>query len=286
MFERDQYPAGVPCWVDMAPPDPEAAVAFYGALFGWQFDDRRPADSPELYFVAQIRGCDIAGVRSPLAGAPPSPVWNTYVCVENADETAAKARAAGGSVLVDPFDVQDAGRVSVCADPAGAAFCVWQPEKHRGAQLVNEPGTWNFSQLDTPDPEAAKSFYGAVFGWELTDFGTDGAGAGFWRMPGYGDFLAQRDPEVRERQADAGAPEGFEDAIAWLSPMSDRTDHGTPPQWSITFAVEDADATARKADELGGEIIVPPFDAPWVRMTVLRDPQGAVFTASKFVPPA
>ena len=176
--------------------------------------------------------------------------------------------------------------MSVCADPAGAAFCLWQPDKHKGAQLVNEPGTWNFSQLDTPQPEAAKDFYGAVFGWEVTEFEADGATAGFWRLPGYGDFLAQLDPEVRERQADAGAPEGFEDAVAWLSPMTDGTDQGTPAQWSITFAVEDADATARRADELGGKIIVPPFDAPWVRMTVLRDPQGAVFTASKFVPPA
>jgi predicted enzyme related to lactoylglutathione lyase len=53
----------------------------------------------------------------------------------------------------------------------------------------------------------------------------------------------------------------------------------------VTFAVDDADAVAERAAKLGGEVLMPPFDAPWVRMTVLRDPTGAAFTASKFVPP-
>ena len=126
-----------------------------------------------------------------------------------------------------------------------------------------------------------------MFGWELSGFGDDeGGGSGFWRKPGYGDFLADRDPAVRERQAGVGAPEGFEDAVAWLVPSSDeRSDGETPAHWSITFAVDDADAVADRATELGGKVLLPPFDAPWVRMTVISDPQGAVFTASKFVPP-
>ncbi len=281
MLDRDGYPPGVPCWVDTAPPDPHAAVAFYRDLLGWQFEDRTAAGSDRLYLVAQIRGRDVAGVRSQPDGAPPA-VWNTYIWVESADEAAAQTRAAGGSVLTEPADVQDAGRMSVCSDPSGAAFGVWQAHGHKGAQLVNEPGTWNFSQLHTPDPDGARAFYGAVFGWELSRFG-DGGDSGFWRMPGYGDFLAQRDPEVRARQADVGAPEGFEDAVAWLVPLGS-TDQ-TPPHWSITFAVDDADAVARRAEELGGGVLAPPVDAPWVRLTVLRDPQGAAFTASVFVPP-
>jgi len=106
-------------------------------------------------------------------------------------------------------------------------------------------------------------------------------------MPGCGDFLEQRDPDVRRRMADVGAPEGFEDAVAWLVPMtSDRYQDDTPLHWSITFAVDDADAIAHRAEELGGRVLVPPMDAPWVRIAVLSDPQRAVLTASKFTPPA
>ncbi len=108
---------------------------------------------------------------------------------------------------------------------------------------------------------------------------------GFFRMPGYGAFLAEGDPDVRKRQADVGAPEGFEDAVAWLVPATAETPaDAKPAHWSVTFAVDDADAIADRAVELGGTVLVPPVDAPWVRMTVVADPQGAMFTASKFTP--
>jgi predicted enzyme related to lactoylglutathione lyase len=286
LLERDGYPPGVPCWVDTGQPDPEAAIAFYGDLFGWEFEERTPAGAPQRYFVAQLRGRDVAGVGSQPEGAPPTPVWNTYIWVESADEAAAKTKDAGGSVLLGPFDASDAGRMGVFSDPSGAVFCVWQAKEHKGAQLVNEPGTWNFSELNTRDPEGAKAFYGAVFGWKVSPLDAQGGDFGFWRVDGYGDFLEQRDPKVRQRQADVSAPEGFEDAVAWLVPMtSEQFSDDTPPHWSITFAVDDADAIAERAAKLGGAVLVPPLDAPWVRTTVLSDPQGAVFTASKFVPP-
>jgi predicted enzyme related to lactoylglutathione lyase len=285
--ERDGYPAGVPCWVDTGQPDPEAAVEFYAGLFGWEFEERTPAGSPQRYFVARLNGLDVAGVGSQPEQAPPAPVWTTYVWVESADEAAAKARDAGGGVLMEPLDVPDAGRFAVFADPSGAAFGVWQAQGAKGAQLVNEPGSWNFSELNTRDPDGAKDFYGALFGWESSRLEMDDGGAlEFWRMPGYGDFLAQRDPGIRERQADVQAPKGFEDAVAWLVPMTgEMFPADTPPHWSVTFAVDDADAAAGRAEQLGGKVLAPPMDAPWVRMTVLSDPQGAVFTASKFVPP-
>ena len=288
MLERDAYPPGVPCWVDTGQRDPRAAVAFYGDLFGWDFEDRTPPGASEPYFVAQLRGRDVAGVGAQPPGAPPTPSWSTYVAVQSADAAARAVKDAGGSVLMGPFDIPGAGRMGVFADPSGAVFCVWEAKETKGAQLVNEPGTWNFSELNTRDPEGAKAFYGAVFGWEAGSLeGGDDGGGGVWRMPGYGDFLAQRDPDLRERMADVQAPEGFEDAVAWLVPMSgDRFTDETPPHWSITFAVDDADATAERAEKLGGKVLAPPVDAPWVRMTVLSDPQGAVFTASKFVPPA
>lgn len=286
MLERDTYPPGVPCWVDTQQPDVEAAIAFYGELFGWQFDERTPAGSPERYFFAKLRGRDVAGLGTLPKGAPARAVWNTYICVASADEAAAKAKDAGGRVLMEPFDVSESGRMGVLSDPSGAVFCVWQAKELAGAQLVNEPGTWNFSDLNTRDPEGARAFYGAVFGWEASALDAQAGDFGFWRRPGYGDFLEQRDPDVRKRQADIGAPAGFEDAVAWLVPMTrPQFPDDAPPHWSITFAVDDADAIADRAAELGGKVLVPPMDAPWVRMTIVSDPQGAVFTASMFVPP-
>jgi uncharacterized protein len=286
MLERDGYPAGVPCWVEAAQPDPEAAAKFYRGLFGWDLEDRMAPDAPGNYFVAQLRGRDVAAIASQQEGTPPTPAWNTYVWVDSADETAAKVKEAGGDVLVEPYDVPGAGRMAVFTDPEGAVFRVLQSTGHKGAQLVNEPGTWNFSEVNSRDPEGAKAFYGAVFGWEpaSADLG-DGGGTWTWfRVPGYGDYLAERDPELRDRLEEDSAPAGFEDAVAVLLPIgSDQGD--TPPHWSITFAVDDADAIASNAAELGGKVLAPPFDAPYVRMTVISDPQGAVFTASKYVPP-
>jgi predicted enzyme related to lactoylglutathione lyase len=283
MLERDGYPAGVPCWVDTAQPDPEAAVSFYSGLFGWEFEDRTPAGSPRQYFVAQLRGRDVAGVGSQPEGVPPAPAWTMYVSVKSAGDTAAKVAEAGGSVVMEPFDVGSAGRMAVLADPEGAAFFVWEAKEWFGAQLVNEHATWNFNELNTRDPGRAQTFYRAVFGWEATTLVTGDGGFTMWRRPGYGDFLVERDPDLRERQA--GAPEGFEDAVAWLVPMANgQFPEGTPAHWSTTFAVDDADAIAEQAEKLGGKVLAPPFDAPFVRMTVLSDPQGAVFTASKYVP--
>jgi uncharacterized protein len=280
MPERDGYIAGVPCWVDTNQPDPEAAAKFYGDLFGWELEDVMPPDSPGKYFMARIREGDVAAVSSVPESAPPMAVWNTYVAVESADASAAKVKEAGGQVLAEPFDVGDAGRMAVFADPEGAAFCVWEAGRHKGARIVNEAGSLNFNGLSTRDPSAAKRFYGAVFGWETMPMA---GGAEAWTLPGYGDHLESRDPGLRERLAEFGGPSGFEDVVASLNPIAgDQPD--VPPHWGVVFAVDDADAIAAKAVELGGTVVAPPFDAPWVRMTVIADPQGATFTASKFEP--
>jgi predicted enzyme related to lactoylglutathione lyase len=285
MLERDAYPAGVPCWVDTAQPDPEAAVRFYAGLFGWDFEERTPAGSRGQYHVGRLRRRDVVGVGSQPDGMPPQPGWNMYVSVDSADETAAKVADAGGAVLTEPFEVGSAGRMAVLADPEGAAFCVWEPKEWFGAQLVNEHATWNFNELNTRDPGGAQTFYRAVFGWEATTLVTGDGGFTMFRRPGYGDFQAERDPELRERMSADHVPAGFEDAVAWLIPMRDgQFPEDTPAHWSTTFAVDDADAIADQAEKLGGKVLAPPFDAPWVRMTVISDPQGAVFTASKYVP--
>jgi uncharacterized protein len=279
MPERDGYIPGVPCWVDTSQPDPEAAVRFYSELFGWQFEDVMPPGSEGKYFSARIRGGDVAAVGSIPEGAPQVATWNTYVWVDSADETAARVRDAGGNVVMEPFDVMDAGRMGVFADPEGAVFMVWQAKEHRGARIVNEHGSLNFNDLNTRDAEGAKAFYGAVFGWQALDIPGGFLG---WTLPGYGDYLERDNPDLRKNVAEVGGPEGFEDVVASIVPIpADQPD--TPAHWGVTFAVDDADAIAKTAVELGGKVIVPPFDAPWVRLTVIADPQGAIFTASKFV---
>ena len=280
MPERDGYIPGVPCWVDTSQPDPEAAVDFYTGLFGWEFEDVMPPESEGRYFIARLRGGDVAAVGSIPEAVPQVAMWNTYVWVDSADDTASKVRAAGGAVVMEPFDVMDAGRMAVLTDPEGAAFCAWQAKENKGAAIVNEPGSLNFNGLNTRDIEGAKSFYGSVFGW--TTLALDG-GAEMWTLPGYGDYLERDNPDLRKQTAEAGGPEGFVDVVASINPIPD-DQPDTPPHWSVTFAVDDADATAAKATELGGTVIVPPFDAPWVRMTIINDPQGATFIASKFVP--
>jgi len=174
MPERDGYIPGVPCWADTSQPDPEAAVDFYRGLFGWEFADVMPPDSPGKYFIARLRGRDVAAVGSIPEAAPPQAMWNTYVWVASADETASKVREAGGQVLMEPFDVMQAGRMAVFADPEGAAVCVWEAREQKGAGIVNEPVSVVFNGLNTRDPEAAKSFYGAVFGWRTLDLGPGG----------------------------------------------------------------------------------------------------------------
>jgi uncharacterized protein len=280
MPKRDGYIPGVPCWVDTSQPDPEAAVDFYGGLFGWEFENVLPPDSPGRYFIARINGGDAAAVGSIPEALPQVATWNTYVWVESADETAAKATEAGGSVLMDPFDVMDSGRMAAIADPEGAMICAWQAKEHRGATVVNEHGALNFNDLNTRDIEGAKAFYGSVFGWTTVDVG---GGTEMWALPGYGDHLERDNPGMRENMAEMGAPEGFEDVVASLNQIPD-DQHDAPAHWGVTFGADDADAIAAKATELGGEVVVPPFDAPWVRMTIVRDPQGATLTAAKFVP--
>ena len=277
MTEPDRYIPGVPCWIDTTQPDPDAAAAFYGGLFGWELEDAMPPGFPGRYYIGRIRGGDVAAVGSQPEGEEQPATWNTYVWVADADETAAKVSAAGGTVLVEPAAVgADSGRMAMFADPAGAAFCAWEPNTHRGATVVNEHGALNFNNLNTRDVEGAASFYGAVFGWDVLDVG----GAPMWALDGYGDFLEQRTPGMRENMASMGAPPRFEDVVASINPIRD----DTPAHWGVTFGVDDADAIAARATELGGRVLVPPFDAPWVRMTIVSDPQGATFTASKFAP--
>jgi predicted enzyme related to lactoylglutathione lyase len=247
MSERDSYPAGVPCWVDNLVPDPRAATEFYGELFGWEFDGPGPGD----YYVAKVRGRDVAGVGQ----APPgvSPGWNTYVSVASADDT---ARAAD-RVIVEPFDVLPAGRLAAIADPDGAVIGVWEPADRLGCQLVNEAAAYAMSALHTGNTDAAARFYHDLFGWENEEFAP---GISLFRLPGYvGGEPAQPVPR---------------DVIAVMA-----QDDGLA-RWSVDFWVTDADNLAARASELGGSVLVPPFDSIPTRQAVVADPFGAAFSVT------
>src|SRR3954464_5898649 len=199
MPDRDGYIAGVPCWVDTSQPDPDAAAEFYGALFGWETENAMPKDAPGPYYMARLRGRDVAAISGQMQ--PGAPSWTTYVQVDSADDTAATVREAGGTVLTEPFDVFDSGRMAVFADPQGAVFCVWQAGRHMGARVVNEHGALNFNGLAVRDADRAKAFYGAVFGWRTLRVD----GAEMWTLPGYGDHLEELNPGLREMIAELGA---------------------------------------------------------------------------------
>jgi predicted enzyme related to lactoylglutathione lyase len=278
MPERDGYIPGVPCWVDSQVPEPSAVLPFYSGLFGWEFDNAMPPDSGGAYFIATLRDAPVAAVGALPDGALPLARWNTYVAVASADESAGKVRDAGGDLLMEPFDVMDAGRMAMAADPEGAVFAVWEARRHFGAQVVNEHGALNFNSLSTRDPERAEEFYGAVFGWRILPLSS----GPMWSLPGYGDHLEEKTPGLREGMAQMGAPEGFVDVVAQLAPIAP-DDSGTLSHWNVTFGVDDASAVAEQATELGGKVLAGPFDAPWTRVTVIEDPQGAMFVAAQFV---
>jgi predicted enzyme related to lactoylglutathione lyase len=269
VLARDGYPVGVPCWIDTSQRDLEGATRFYGGLFGWEFEEWIAG----RYLVAKLDGLDVAGIA---LQPDDEPSWNTYIQVDSADWATNDALQLGGKVLAPPFDVAGAGRMAVIADPLGAVFFVWEPRGHHGARLVNAAGSWNWSDLYTPDPSLAEPFYRALFGWDATPVHFGEITATMWRRPGYGDVLEQRDPGIRERHEKAGAPEGFTDAVAWLM------EGQGPARWHVTFSVDDTDASVARAAQLGGEVLVPPYDAGPVRVAQLRDPQGAEFTISRY----
>jgi len=278
---RDGYPAGVPCWIDTTQPDPQAAAEFYRGLLGWKLEDVMPPNSPGQYFVARLHGRDVAGISSIPGGNSTRAKWNTYVWVDNADETAQRVEQARGRVLAAPFDVPGAGRMAECADPSGAGFRIWQAREHRGAQLVNAPGSWNWSNLNTPDAEGAMRFYTAVFGWEFSEVDLGAGSSWMVRMPGYADFLEVRNPGIRDRHTAAGVPPGFTDAVGWLQPIPSDAE----TYWSVTLSVADADLVAARTAELGGTVVSGPVEVPYSRVVQITDPQGASVTLSQFKMP-
>ena len=269
------YPTGVPCWIDTEQPDIDAAAHFYTGLFGWAFEEAMPPGAPGRYLIAKLEGQDVAGIGTGT-GEEVTTAWNTYIAVDDADASVRRLAASGARVLAAPADAGAGGYSAALVDPQGAPFRVWQAKQRPGAQLVNRPGTWNFSDVHTPSPSGAIAFYGDAFGWQVDDIGF----GLMVRSPGYGDHLgATTDPDIRARQAEFVAPPGFEDAIAWIVAAA----AGEPPHWHVTFAIADRDRTVADAERLGGQVLTQQ-DTGWTREALIRDPQGAEFTAAQFTP--
>ena len=259
MPERTAHPPGTPSWVDVQTSDPIAAKAFYGALFGWEYDDQpvgHDADGNDaVYSMATKNGKHVAAIAPlPMPGIPPH--WNTYVTVADADATAAQVPDAGGSVMMAPFDVMDAGRMAVIADPTGAMLCLWQPTNHPGAALVNEPGALSWNELMTADLAAATAFYAKIFGWEAVPL--DMGGMAYTELKLSGRTIAG----------------------AMKPPME-----GMPATWGVYFAVDDTDKAVEIVTSNGGTVVQPPVDLPPGRMAVIADPAGAMFNVIKLANP-
>jgi uncharacterized protein len=261
MTEHNGYQHGVPCWVDTWQPDADAAVDFYKQLFGWEAEDTMPAGVGGKHYMCRLDGHDVAAVASRPEQSPDVTAWTTYVWTDDVDQTVDRVTAEGGSVLMQPFDALDGGRIGVIADPAGAALGVWEPGAHKGAAVVNEPGAWSMSRLSTDDTEGAKRFYGDVFGWGHETFGARGAEMTLWEVSGYVGGLPEQ-PASRE-------------VVATMGPAGENGD--APPHWGVDFWIADVDAAVERAADLGAKIVGGPYDIPEVgmRRAELVDPQGA-----------
>lgn len=269
MGARDEYPAGVPCWVEALEPDPRDALGFYGSLLGWEFSEPgpMPGGMPGEYFVARVEGREVAGIGAlPERGGPP-PSWSTYVRVDDAAATAEHVTSAGGRLLIGPLDASQDGRFAVLADPAGAAFGVWEARGRAGAQLVNEPGSWAMSSLHTSDPAGTRAFYGAVFGWQAEAM-APGSPLTLFRLPGYVG-------------GEPGQPVPRDVVAVMTGTDGDPAAPTVPTHWNVNLRVDDTDAVAAHAGQLGGTVLAPPTDTPGFRSAVLLDPQGAAFSISQ-----
>jgi len=259
MSKRDIYPAGVPCWVTNLQHDVPAATAFYRELFNWEMQPA-PADMAP-YALARLRGLAVAGIATaPDFDLPPA--WITEVRTADLPATVGAVQDAGGEVLIAEVDFGSIGKLGVFTDPGGAAFCAWEAGDRQGAQLVNEPGAWSMSALQTDDTERAANFYGAVFGWQTEAFGP----ATLFRQPGY--FGGEESQPVPR------------DVVAVMMPAE------RPQKWGVDFWIDDIQHAVDDVRRLGGSVLTEPYDAPpTFTQAVVADPGGAVFTLSQLHAP-
>jgi uncharacterized protein len=252
MGKRTKYSPGTFSWTDLPTPEQDAAKDFYGGLFGWEANDQ-PVSEGVVYSMMELEGETVAAIspqpeQQREAGVPPA--WNSYITVEDADASLARAAELGGQVHAGAFDVFEAGRMGVVQDPQGAFFLVWQPKENIGATFVNGPGALSWNELHTPDVDAAESFYGELFGWTTEPFPTEGF-------------------EYRIIKTADGHTNGS---------LTNALRPADPPHWLVYFGAVDEDATVGRLRELGGSVEMEPTElAPGILIALVADPQGARF---------
>ncbi len=239
---------GRPAWVDLSSSDAAASREFYARLFGWTVEVN-PDPQYGGYALAKLDGKDVAGIGPAMGGGPTA--WMVYVGTGDAQALATEVTAAGGSVLMEPMDVGEQGRMVAFRDPAGAVISAWQP-RAMGGFAAGGPNTYAWAELNARGLNQALPFYQAVFGWTPRTS----------EMPGgtsYTEFL-HRDESI------AGAQE--------MAPMVPAE---VPSYWMVYFGVDDVDATFRRALDAGAREMVSPMDFPGGRFAIVGDPQGAAF---------
>lgn len=257
------YKDGSPNWVDLGTPDTAGAAVFYRGLFGWDF--RAGGEDVGGYGMFRLGDRTVAGGMTVPPDQGPA-AWTLYFQSPDADATAAAVTGAGGTVLFEPMDVMDFGRMAILADPAGVGFGVWQPRKNKGLDAVTEVGTMCWTELYTGDVAAATAFYGTVFGWEIDEMPFEGGTYTMVRPAGTTD----------------------EAAFGGLVPIADDpVEDAERPYWTPYFEVVDCDAVAAKAEESGGTVrLAPVFMEGVGRFAKLADPSGARFALIASAPPA
>jgi predicted enzyme related to lactoylglutathione lyase len=260
MPERDDFAAGTPSWVDLSTPDLDGARAFYHDLFGWDATEPGPVEETGGYAMFLSGGKLVAGIGPIMQEGQPS-FWSTYFATDDVDALAARVSEAGGSSVMEPMTVMEAGRMGLFTHPAAGFFGAWQAGEHKGAQLVNEPVSLAWNALMTRDTEGASAFLEAALGLkaDVQDWGNG--------------------PYTVLMVGDAG--------VAGMSEMPPGVPDEAPAFWGVSFAVEDADATIERAQELGGSVQMPATDMPGVgRIASLADPYGASFGIVQLERPA
>jgi uncharacterized protein len=255
MRTKSAHTPGTFCWWELATTDLDAAYAFYRGLFGWGKSDL-PMGPGQVYRMLDLDGNGVGAMYQLDAaqrerGVPSG--WLAYVSVVNADESARRIAAAGGTLASQPFDVMDSGRMAVFTDPGGARAAIWQPGRHFGAAVVNEPGSACWMELAARDAAAMRRFYASAFGWSPL----------VRQMPGPGEYT---------EWGVAGEAQTFGGMLQMNEQWGDMA-----PHWMTYFKVDDCDVIAARVKVGGGKMMVGPFDAPGVgRLGVVRDPTGGI----------
>lgn len=250
MGKRTSYTPGTFSWIDLATTDAAAARLFYTRLFGWETDDT-DAGNGSVYTMCRIGPdavCAFYEMSEEQRATGSLPSWTSYVTVERADAAAARAAELGGSVISEAFDVLDAGRMAVLADPQGAVFAVWQPRAQIGAERVNDVGCLCMNELATNEIGAARTFYEALFGWTTEQVDTGPGGPAIVSASNRGSLNATLSEE-----------------------------RAAPPHWRPYFTVDSVAASMERARELGGGALLEPMRIGDGSIGIVRDAQGAVF---------